>query len=393
MRVALAHDYLYTLGGAERTVAVLRGLWPDAPVFTSFVDYGAFPDLPHSPLDVAAWDVRASFLQRLPQPARWQKLLTPIYPLAFRGFDVAPYDVVVSSASFAAKGIPRRPNTLHVSYCYTPPRFLWGLAPATDRQDLPWLLRGLDALLRPPLRRWDRWAAAQPHHLVAISQTVADRIRRIYGRESTVIYPPVATRRFRCDRLSANGAQPGRDAEYYTDEGYYVFVGRLEAHKRVELAIAAARETQVPLRVVGDGPLRESLARTAPPNVQILGWQSEQELAAHLAGCRALVFPGEEDFGIVMVEALSAGKPVIAYGAGGATEIVRPGVNGVLVPEQSAAAFAQALRQFDPDEYPPEACRETAARFDEEVFAGRFKEFVEEKWAEFKQRSARNANK
>lgn len=382
MRVALAHDYFYTLGGAERTVAVLRGLWPDAPVYTSFVDYGTFPRLPGSPLDVAAWDVRASFLQRVPQPARMQKLLTPLYPLAFRGFDVAPYDVLVSSASFAAKGIPRRPNTLHVCYCYTPPRFLWDLTPATDRQHMPWPLRGLDALLRPPLRRWDRWAAAQPHHLVAISQTVAARIRRVYGREATVIYPPVATRRFRCDRLSANGAQPGRD------EGYYVFVGRLEAHKRVELAIAAARAAQVPLRVIGDGPLRASLAHTAPSNVRILGWQSEEELAAHLAGCRALLFPGEEDFGIVMVEALSAGKPVIAYGAGGATEIVQPGVNGVLVSEQSAAAFAQALRDFNPEQFSPDVCRETAGRFDESVFAARFKEFVEEKWAEFKQISA-----
>ncbi len=165
-------------------------------------------------------------------------------------------------------------------------------------------------------------------------------------------------------------------------------MGRLEAHKRVELAIAAARETRAPLRVIGDGPLCESLERTAPPNVQILGWQSEQELAAHLAGCRALVFPGEEDFGIVMVEALSAGKPVIAYDAGGATEIVQPGVNGVLVSEQSAAAFAQALRDFNPEQFPPDVCRETAGRFDESLFAARFKEFVEEKWAEFNQISA-----
>lgn len=365
MQVALAHDYFFALGGAEQTVAVMHGLWPQAPVYTSFIDRGTFP------VDVTAWDMRTSFLQRIPHPARVQKLLTPLYPLAFRSFDMESFDVVVSSASFAAKGIPRQPNTLHISYCYTPPRFLWGMTPATDRGQMSRPLRSLDALLRPPLRRWDLWAAAQPHHLVAISRTVAARIRRVYGIEAPVIYPPVATGRF--------GSQPCRD------DGYYAFVGRLEAHKHVDLAVAAAQEAHVPLRVIGDGPLRETLTKSAPANVSILGWLPEQELAAQLAGCRALLFPGEEDFGIVMVEALSAGKPVIAFGAGGATEIVQPGVNGVLVPEQSGTAFAQVLRDFDPDRFPPDVCRETAARFDESVFAGKFKEFVEAKWTEFKQ--------
>ena len=370
MRVALAHDYFFTLGGAEQTVAVMHGLWPEAPVFTSFVDSAALPS------DFAAWDVRTSFLQRFPRPARLQKLFTPLYPLAFRSFDVEPFDVVVSSASFAAKGIPRRADTLHISYCYTPPRFLWGLTPATDRQRLPALLRGFDALLRPSLRRWDKWAARQPHHMVAISQTVAERIRRIYGIRAPVIYPPVATRRFH--------GQAARD------EGYYVVVGRLEDHKRIDVAIAAARAARVPLRIVGDGPLRATLAQAAPANVSLLGWLPADRLAAQLAGCRALVFPGEEDFGIVMVEALSAGKPVIAYDAGGATEIVRPGVNGVLVPEQTAAAFTQALRDFAPDRYSAADCRGTAAAFDESVFAGQFKAFVEEKWAAFAQTRAQS---
>lgn len=365
MRVALAHDYFYALGGAEQTVAVMHGLWPEAPVYTSFVDRDTFP------LDLSGWDVRASFLQRLPHPARLQKYFTPLYPLAFSSIDAAPHDVVISSASFAAKGIPRRPNTLHVSYCYTPPRFLWGLTPATDRSRIAWPVRALDTLCKPALRRWDRWAAAQPHHLVAISRTVAERIKCVYGREATVIYPPVATRRFH--------SQPLRD------EGYYVCVGRLEAHKRVDLAVAAARDAQVPLRVIGDGPLRETLSRSAPANVSFLSRLSDEELAMHLAGCRALLFPGEEDFGIVMVEALSAGKPVIAYGAGGATEIVQPGVNGVLVAEQSADNFAQALRGFNPDRFPADVCRETAAPFDEAFFARAFKAFVEEKWIEFAQ--------
>jgi len=365
MRVALAHDYFYALGGAEQTVAVMRGLWPEAPVYTSFLDRSTFP------LDIDAWDVRTSFLQRIPHPARVQKLLTPLYPLAFRSFDVESFDIVISSASFAAKGIPRRKDTLHICYCYTPPRFLWGMTPATDRQQMSWPLRGLDALLRPHLCRWDHWAAAQPHHMVAISHTVAERIRRIYDREATVIYPPVATARFH--------SQPCRD------EGYYVYVGRLEAHKRVDLAIAAAQAVGVPLRVIGDGPLHDRLAETAPANVSLLGWLPEEELSAQLARCRALLFPGEEDFGIVMVEALSAGKPVIAFGAGGATEIVQPGINGVLVEEQSAAVFAQALRDFDPGQFSPDVCRETAAKFDESVFANQFKAFVEEKWTAFTQ--------
>ena len=368
MRVALAHDYFFALGGAEQTVAVMRGLWPEAPVFTSFIDRSAFS------LDIAGWDVRTSFLQKIPHPARVQKFLTPLYPLAFRGFDTEPFDVVVSSASFAAKGLPRRGDTLHICYCYTPPRFLWGLTPATDRRRMPWALRGLDALLRPHLQRWDQWAAAQPHHMVAISQTVAERIRRTYGREATVIYPPVATRRFH--------SQPCRD------EGYYVYVGRLEAHKRVDLAIAAAHDAGVPLRIIGDGPLRDRLAETAPANVSLLGWLPDEALAGQLAGCRALLFPGEEDFGIVMVEALSAGKPVIAFGAGGATEIVQPGVNGMLVAEQTAAAFAQILRDFNPGDFSPDVCRDTAAQFDQAVFAAQLKTFVEAKWTEFTQSKA-----
>ena len=196
--------------------------------------------------------------------------------------------------------------------------------------------------------------AAAPHGGY-LPNTVAARIRRIYGREATVIYPPVATRRFH--------SQPCRDEEYY------VYVGRLEAHKRVDVAITAAQAAGVPLRVIGDGPLRDRLAETAPANVALLGWLPEEALLAQLAGCRALLFPGEEDFGIVMVEALSASKPVIAFGAGGATEIVQSGVNGVLVAEQSAAAFAQALRDFDPARYSPDICRQTAAKFDESVFA------------------------
>lgn len=368
MRVAIAHDYLYALGGAEQTVAVMHDLWPEAPVYTSFLDRGTFA------LDTAGWDVRTSFLQRIPHPARVQKILTPLYPLAFRRIDTEPFDVVLSSASFAAKGLPRRNDTLHICYCYTPPRFLWGMTPATDRRQMSWPLRGLDSLFRPHLRRWDRWAAAQPHHMVAISHTVAERIRRIYGREATVIYPPVATRRFH--------SQPCRD------EGYYVYVGRLEAHKRVDIAIAAAQDAGVPLRVIGDGPLRDRLAETVPANVTLLGWLAEEELIAQLAGCRALLFPGEEDFGIVMVEALSAGKPVIAYGAGGATEIVQPGVNGMLVAEQSIAAFSRVLREFNPGDFSPDVCRESAAQFDQAVFAAQFKEFVEAKWTEFTQTRA-----
>lgn len=368
MRVAIAHDYFYTLGGAEQTVAVMRGLWPQAPVYTSFVDRSVFP------LDTVDGNLRTSFLQRIPQPARLQKLLTPLYPLAFRSFNLEPFDVVVSSASFAAKGLPRRKDTLHICYCYTPPRFLWGMTPATDRMQMTWPLRGLDALLRPHLRRWDRWAAAQPHHMVAISHTVAERIRRTYDREATVIYPPVATDRFQ--------SQPARD------EGYYVYVGRLESHKRVDIAIAAAQDAGVHLRVIGDGPLRNRLAESAPANVTLLGWTAEKVLIAQLAGCSALLFPGEEDFGIVMVEALSAGKPVIAYGAGGATEIVQPGVNGMLVTEQSVAAFSRALREFTPGDFSPDVCRKTAAQFDQAVFAAQFKDFVEAKWTEFTQTKA-----
>ena len=363
MQVALAHDYFYALGGAEQTVAVMHGLWPEAPVYTSFVDHATFP------LNFTGWELRTSFLQHVPHPARFQKILTPLYPLAFRSFDMQPFDVVVSSASFAAKGIPRRPNTLHISYCYTPPRFLWGMTPATDRAQMSWPVRGLDALLRPYLRRWDRWAAAQPHHLVAISNTVAARMRRIYGVEATVIYPPVATRRFH--------SQPHRD------EGYYVYVGRLESHKRVDLAIAAAQAAQVPLRVIGDGPLRDQIARTAPPNVQILGWLPEQELIAQRRRVPRAALSGRRRLRHRDGRSAQRGQARdrlrrwrrYRNRAAGCKRRARAGTDG--------RRFAQALRAFDGRQFSPEVCRETAAQFDEAVFTHQFKAFVEQKWIEF----------
>ena len=353
MRVALTTDWLNSFGGAERVLAELLSVWPRAPVYTSVYDPAGLPPECHE------WDVRPSFLQRVPGARRHHRVFLPLMPLAFESFDFSAYDVVVTTASACAKGVIAPPETRVLCYCHTPPRYLWD-----QYHELTRGARGRPfvAVAAHWLRLWDRVAADRVDLFVANSETTAARIRRYYRREPVLVYPPVDTRRF--------SPRPGIPGDYY------LCVARLVPNKRVDLAVAAAGRLRRPLVVVGDGPERARLERTAGPTVRFVGWRSDAELADLYAGCRAFLFPGLDDFGIAPVEAQAAGRPVVAYGVGGATETVVGGVTGAFFHEPSADALADAILALDGYDVEPAACRRNAERFDAAVFRRRMREIV-----------------
>lgn len=357
MKLVLVHDYLYEYGGAERVLEALHELWPDAPIYTSLYDPAAMP------ASFRSWDIRTSWLQRLPRAQRYAKLLFLLYPFAFRQFDLRGYDVVLSISAYMAKAA-HAPDGVHVGYVLTPPRFLWGYGTFLRWDEMHPLVRApLPPLLRW-LRRIDRRLGRRLDRVVAISEEVRRRVQRVYRRDADVIYPPVGTARLREAR-----PVPGP---------YYLVLSRLGASKRVDLAIEACNRLRLPLKIVGTGTDEQHLRGLAGPTVEFLGRLSDAEAAGYLAGCQALLFPGAEDFGIVPVEAQAAGRPVIALGEAGALETVSPGVTGELFRPDTVAALVDVLSSFEPSRYDPARCRDNAARFDTAVFQEQMRWYVQE---------------
>lgn len=350
MKVAITYDWLTQYGGGERIVTELHSLFPDAPIYTAVVDRSRLP--PHA----ATWDVRPSFLQRVPLAPRWHRLFLPLMPLAFEEFDLAEYDLVLTVSSAVAKGVITPPGTLNFCYCLTPCRYIWDLY-----QDYTRTLRSrpLIAPVAHWLRIWDQLSATRVDHFMAISHEVASRIRRHYRREPEVIYPPVDV-----DRFVPTGSPP---------EDYYLVVSRLVAYKRIDLAIQAANLLGRRLVIVGDGPQRRRLEALAGPTVEFLGLADDARVASLYSRCRALLFPGLEDFGIAPVEAQAAGRPVIAFGRGGATETVVHGATGVFFEEQNVESLVEAILQFERLHLDPTLCRRNAERFDRREFYHRLR--------------------
>jgi glycosyltransferase involved in cell wall biosynthesis len=328
-------------------------MFPDAPIYTTVHDPAALPP------SMQGWDVRTSFIQRIPFVRRRHLAFLPLMPLAFESFDLSEYDVVVTTSSACAKGVITRPETVNVCYCYTPCRYLWDLHHEYTRGRRGRAAMGVAASF---LRLWDRLSADRVDHFVAISHEVAGRIRKHYRRDAEVIYPPVDVDRF------TPRARP---------EDFYLVVSRLVGYKRVDLAVKAATRLGRRLMVVGDGPERERLKAMAGPTVTFLGRRPDPEVAELYARCRALLFPGLEDFGITPVEAQAAGRPVIAYAAGGALETVVDGVTGVLFEEQTEDALAEAMLSLERAHLNPATCRRNAERFDASEFRRRLLEVVE----------------
>ncbi len=354
MRVALAHDHLNQAGGAERVLAELHARYPAAPVFTLLRDrsqLGGFG---------SGWDVRESFLRRLPGGERFFKWYLWLMPTAVECLDVTDYDVVISSCSALIKGLVVKPETTHVCYCHTPTRYLWSDTHSyASELPLPRLVKRLLPLVLTYLRQWDYLAAQRVDRFVANSRFVAQRIRKYYRREAEVIYPPVATELFGAPR------EPG---------DYFVLLSRLRPYKRVDLAIRAFNKLGMPLKVIGSGEQEAELRTAAKPNIEFLGQVDDATKARYLAGARALIFPQEEDFGITAVESLAAGRPVIAYRAGGALEILEDGVTGRFFAEQSWESLADAVIRFRYQEFDPAQAQAAAVRFSRARFAERWGE-------------------
>jgi glycosyltransferase involved in cell wall biosynthesis len=356
MKVALAHDYLNQNGGAERVLEQLHNLYPDAPIYTSMYA----PDL--MPPAYRSWDIRTSFMQRLPFVTTRHQTYLMAYPIAFESFDLSGYDVVISNSSAFCKGVVTGPNTLHISYCLTPMRWVWNYRAYVERERLG----GVARMLLPPLisylRIWDAGASSRVDRYVAISRAVSARIKKYYRRDSEIIYPPVDTEWF---------PTPGPRGDYF------MTVGRLAPYQRKDLVVEAFRELGLPVKIVGDGRDRVRLEARATPNIEFLGRVDDDTLRDLYANCRGYLFPGEEDFGIAPVEAQAAGKPVIAYAAGGALDTVIDGETGVHFARQTPKDLADAVRRFETLSFDPERIRQHAERFSSQVFRQQFSAFVE----------------
>ncbi len=353
LRVALVHDWLNQLGGAENVLEELHDLFPAAPIYTSMYAPTLMPPA------YQGWDIRTTFMQRLPGVTTHHQRYLPVYPIAFGRTDLSRYDLVLSNKSGFCHGVQTRAAgraATHVCYCLTPTRFLWLFDQYREREQIGGLSSALLQPLLAQLRKWDYAAAQQVDHFIAISSTVQTRIQQIYRRESVVIYPPVDT-----DYFTPDPQQPVGD--------YYLVVGRLIPYKRIDLAVRAFAELpQEKLVVVGDGRDLAPLRAQAGANVTFLGRQPRARIRELLRGCRAFLFPGLEDFGIAPVEAMSVGRPVIAFAGGGALDTVLPGVTGELFPDQTVASLATTVAAFDWRRYDPIACRAQAERFSAEIF-------------------------
>jgi glycosyltransferase involved in cell wall biosynthesis len=357
MRVAIVHDYLNQYGGAERVLEALHELYPDAPVYTSIYDSAAMPAA------YRTWDIRTSWMQRLPGWRRAFRAYFLLYPSAFESFDLGGYDLILSSSSAYAKGVIPSPGARHVCYCHTPMRFAWRTDAYVEREGFGGWRRALLSILLTYVRLWDVATTPRVDFFVANSREVAGRIRRIYGREATIVPPPVDVPPY-CP-------EPAED--------FYLAGGRLIPYKRLDLAVRAFTALGLPLKIFGEGRDRAALEAGAGPTIEFLGYVSEERRRELFARCRAFIFPGEEDFGITPLEAMAAGRPVIAYAAGGALDSIVDGVTGRFFYEQSAAALAAAVAASRYDVYDAAAIRRHAEGFGRDVFLARMRALIEDK--------------
>jgi glycosyltransferase involved in cell wall biosynthesis len=367
MKLAIVHDYLNQMGGAERVLIALHEIFPSAPIFTSIYA----PDL----VDPAfrEMDVRTTFMQRLPLVHNHHQAFLPIFPFAFESIDLREFDVVLSMSSGWAKNVLTRPETCHICYCLTPMRFAWSSRDyAKGERIAPWQMGVIDPILSG-LRLWDVAGANRVDAFAAISATVKRRIEKYYRRQASIIYPPVSTAEFALDAGTIAGDGDG---------DYFLTGGRLIPYKGFDLAIRACNRLKARLVVFGDGRDRARLESLAGSTVEFVGKVDDETKRQLLRGCRAFIFPEEADFGIVPVEAMAAGRPVVAYGAGGALDTIVDGGTGVFFRQPAVGAVADALERARTAEWDRAAIARHASRFDVCTFKDTLRRFVETKATE-----------
>lgn len=357
MKIALVHYWLVGMRGGERVLESLCDLYPEADIFTLVVDYDRISD------KIKSHKIIPSFLQSIGGKRHYQKML-PLMPYALEAFDLTPYDLIISSEAGPAKGIIPRPDALHICYCHSPMRYIWDVYPQY-RADAGFVSKLALSYFAPKLRQWDVTTSARVDHFIANSKYVAARIRKYYRRDATVIHPPVNVSRFR-------GGLGGGD--------FYLCAGQITPYKKIDIAIEAFNKLGLPLVIIGGGYSRKML-RSAGPNIRFEGQVDDATMADYFSRCRALVFPGIEDFGIVPVEVMASGRPVIAYAAGGALEtVVGDGERrtGLFFHEQTPEAIAAAVEQFEREgeNIRSADCRAHAENFAPEVFRENIRRFV-----------------
>ena len=365
MKVALVQDWLTGMRGGEKVLEVFCELFPDADLYTLLY----FPQSV-SPL-IRSMNVRASWMNRLPGIMRYYLYGLPLFPSVIERFVLKDYDLVLSSSHCVAKGVIPG-DAVHISYVHAPMRYVWDLHDAYFGHDAPLLARAGMGVFRKYLQAWDLRSAGRVDHFVANSEHVAAKIDKIYRRQAEVVYPPVDLDKF---AIGQSG------------EGFYLIVSALVPYKNIALAIAAFNRLRLPLKIVGEGPLKQQLERQAGRNVDFLGWVDEPRLADLYASCEAVIFPGEEDFGIVAVEAQASGRPVIAYDKGGVRETVLglgevrgdgSGPTGIFFSESTPASLIQAVGRYQQNRsmFDPAALRRHAAQFSRAVFKDRMRGFI-----------------
>lgn len=363
MRIALIHDYLVQYGGAERTLEVLHSIFPSAPVFTSIYKPNAMPSAMRS------WDIRVSFLQRMMLSGKWHRLALPLFPLAFETMNLQEFDLIISSSSAFAKGVIPASCSEHICYLHSPMRFAWDTHQYLSTERIPAFLRpSLECILHK-LRMWDVVSSHRVDKFLSNSKEVQSRALRYYRRQSEVVYPPVNTDQY-CVRAK--------------HEEYYLIVSRFAPYKRIDLALKALKEWNLPCYVVGDGRQRRELEKIAGSRTVFTGRVTDENLRELIAGAKAFIVPGKEDFGIAPLEANAAGVPVIAYAAGGALETQEEGVTGAFFWEPTIESMCDAIRRLDGMNLDPMQIHHHARRFDKEVFVEKIKTVIAEIIPSFK---------
>lgn len=350
-KVAIVHDFFHTFGGAERVTLALSELYPNAPIYTLLYDRKLNP-----------WFGNKTIITSYLQKWSWlpTKFLIPFYAKAIESFNFNDFDIVISSSHSFAKNILTNPETIHISYLHSPMRYVWDAWHSyLKSQRLVWPANAIVTNLLHHLRIWDRLGVSRVDHYVSNSKYVGERICKFYRRDSQVIYPPVDTEKI---QLSND------------NKGYFIVIARLSQYKRVDLAIQACNELGLSLVVIGTGEMEAELKKIAGPTVKVIGWVSDEDKINYIRECRALIFPVEEDFGIVPVEVMAAGKPVIAFGRGGCLETVIDGKTGIFFPEQTVSSLKSAIEQFisqessfDPTQISAHAQQFSKARFQQEM--------------------------
>lgn len=366
MKVAIVHHYLVNFRGGERVFELLAEIFPNADLYTLIWD-------PHGTKESEILSKRkivTSFLQGFPLAKSKKELYFPLYPLAVEGWDLTEYDLVITSDSACVKGVITGHKTLHICYCHTPMRYVWDMY-FLHLKSAPWWSRPGIRFFTHYLRQFDFLSAQRVDYFIANSHHIANKVKKYYRKEATVIYPPVDTDFF----------VPGDNSR----EDFYIYVGALTPYKRVDIIVKAFTQLGKPLKVIGGGPELRKLEKIAGGNVQFLGSLSKESVRKHLQRARALVFAAEEDFGITPVEAQACGKPVIAYGKGGTLETVIDGITGVFFDKQSVDSLISAVERFEKMEFDPQRCRKNALKFSRDRAKKELEKFIHNKFHDWKE--------